>query len=133
VKAIPDNGSGDWPDPGVKGGGKPMTPAPPDVLAELSIAQAIIGPRNPVPETSPRSLQELRVIRWGMATEAERKDALWAARAISSMIAERERHVAEAVRERAAEVAGTGFAEDAPDKIRTLDLSPILKPEKSNG
>lgn len=46
------------------------------------IARCIIGPRKPVPETSRFTLDELRQVRWDAASEAERKDALWAADAI---------------------------------------------------
>jgi hypothetical protein len=59
-------------------------------------------------------------------------------RAAAAQIAERERHVAEAVREKAAEVAyetnrdAWSPRNDAIAKaIRALELTPILNPEKS--
>ncbi|WP_420140185.1 hypothetical protein [Sphingomonas sp.] len=48
------------------------------------IARCIIGPRNAVPDSSKFTLEELRDVRWKQASEAERKDALWAADAIIS-------------------------------------------------
>lgn len=51
-------------------------------ITKEQIARCIIGPREPVPETSKFTLEQLRDVRWDYATKAERGNALWAAEAI---------------------------------------------------
>lgn len=63
-----------------------MTTHQPNPTDDLeAVARCIIGPRNPVPETSPFTLAELRQVAWDRASEAERRDALWAAKSILAL------------------------------------------------
>jgi hypothetical protein len=54
--------------------------APPEDAAVLRVAKAINGPHVPVPEGSPRTLEELREVRWGMLSRMEQAARLNEAR-----------------------------------------------------
>ncbi|HRL05074.1 MAG TPA: hypothetical protein PL098_00005, partial [Brevundimonas diminuta] len=51
------------------------------------VARCIIGPRDSVPESSKFTLDKLRQVKWEMASDPERSDALWAADAILTALA----------------------------------------------
>ena len=59
-----------------------LSAAPPASVGREEIALIILGPRNPLPETSPFSLADLRQVRWDAVSRADQSDALWAADAI---------------------------------------------------
>lgn len=68
----------------------PLYTAPPVTASVEEVARCIVGPRLPVPPISKYSLDELRNVRWGMSTAAERQDAIYAATAILALLSRKE-------------------------------------------
>ncbi len=62
-------------------------PMPETMSPREKVAKCIIGPRNPVPDSSKFTLYQLRQVKWNAASESEKSDALWAADAILTALA----------------------------------------------
>lgn len=62
-----------------------MQPEPPAELVEIA-ARFILGPREPVPPSAKYTLAELQQVYWDQSSGQERKEALWATRAVLAAV-----------------------------------------------